>query len=46
MKKSKFVFLALIGLVVLSSCGLFHKGCGCPTFGKVNHAVPAKPAAA
>ncbi|WP_290306214.1 hypothetical protein [Mucilaginibacter flavus] len=34
MKKSKFLILA--GAVILlsfSSCGIFHKGCGCPTFG-------------
>jgi len=46
MKKNKFVFLALIGLLALSSCGIFHKGCGCPTFGKVNHIAPAKPVGA
>jgi hypothetical protein len=46
MKKNKLIFLALVGLVALSSCGIFHKGCGCPTFGKINHAVPAKTATA
>lgn len=46
MKKNKLTILALIGLLALSSCGIFHKGCGCPTFGKVNHTAPARPAIA
>ncbi len=35
MIKSKFVLLGLLGMLALSSCGIFHKGCGCPTFGKL-----------
>jgi hypothetical protein len=46
MKKNKFIFLALFGLLAFSSCGIFHKGCGCPTFGSVNINAPAKPAGA
>lgn len=35
MLKSRFVFLMLLGaMLTFSSCGIFHKGCGCPTFGK------------
>jgi hypothetical protein len=36
MKKNKLVILlgALL-LTVASSCGIFHKGCGCPHFGKI-----------
>jgi hypothetical protein len=31
MKKSKLVFFMMAMLAAgLSSCGLFHKGCGCP----------------
>ncbi len=34
MLKNKFVIIVLAGLVLgLSSCGIFHKGCGCPKFG-------------
>jgi hypothetical protein len=42
MMKNKFILLALLGLLVLSSCGIFHKSCGCPTFGKVKYAAPHK----
>ena len=42
MIKNKFLLLGLLGLLVLSSCGIFHKGCGCPTFGKVKNAIPHK----
>jgi hypothetical protein len=35
MLKNKFVIIGLLGLISLSSCGIFHKGCGCPHFGKV-----------
>jgi len=36
MLKNKFAVIILLGLVVsISSCGIFHKGCGCPTFGRV-----------
>jgi hypothetical protein len=35
MLKNKWVFLVLLFLAIsLSSCGIFHKGCGCPEFGK------------
>ncbi len=33
MLKNKFVLLGLLAILSLSSCGIFHKGCGCPTFG-------------
>ncbi|MEO6850222.1 MAG: hypothetical protein ABI203_10715 [Mucilaginibacter sp.] len=33
MKKIKYILL-LIGIVNLTSCGLFKKSCGCPHFGK------------
>jgi hypothetical protein len=32
MKKSRFILLGLIGLLTLSSCGIFKKGCDCPVF--------------
>ncbi|MES2111186.1 MAG: hypothetical protein V4577_20700 [Bacteroidota bacterium] len=32
MKKSRFALLAFIGIVALSSCGIFKKGCDCPVF--------------
>jgi len=32
MKKSKLALLAFIGIVALSSCGIFKKGCDCPVF--------------
>jgi len=36
MKKSKLIIIgAAILLTGTSSCGIFKKGCGCPTFGKV-----------
>ncbi|MDB4921639.1 hypothetical protein [Mucilaginibacter sp.] len=43
MKKNKFILLGLLGLLALSSCGIFHKSCGCPTFGNIDqHAAPHK----
>jgi len=42
MIKSKFILLGLLGMLALSSCGIFHKSCGCPTFGKVKYAAPYK----
>jgi hypothetical protein len=37
MLKNKFVIIVLAGLILgLSSCGIFHKGCGCPKFGKLD----------
>ena len=42
MKKGKFILLGLLGMIALSSCGIFHKGCGCPTFGKVKYYIPSK----
>jgi hypothetical protein len=35
MLKNKFVIILLLGVVSLSSCGIFHKGCNCPKFGEV-----------
>jgi len=36
MKKSKLIIIGAAILVTgFSSCGIFKKGCGCPTFGKV-----------
>lgn len=40
MKKSRLSLLALIGMVALSSCGIFKKGCDCPVF-KAYKQVPA-----
>jgi hypothetical protein len=35
MKKNKvLVVIVLLTVTSLSSCGIFHKGCGCPTFGE------------
>jgi len=33
MLKNKFIIIGAIVLVLFSSCGIFHKGCGCPHFG-------------
>jgi hypothetical protein len=33
MLKHKLLFFGLLGLLALSSCSIFHKGCGCPKFG-------------
>ncbi len=33
MKKAKLIIIAAAILGSLSSCGIFKKGCGCPTFG-------------
>jgi hypothetical protein len=39
MKKNKVLFIGiLLGLFGLSSCGIFHKGCGCPHFGSLKKA--------
>jgi hypothetical protein len=36
MKKNKlFILAGVVVLLSFSSCGIFHKGCGCPTFGAV-----------
>jgi len=36
MQKSKWMLLGLLGLMIsFSSCGIFHKSCNCPHFGKV-----------
>jgi len=35
MLKNKFIYLVLLAVMGLSSCGIFHKGCGCPEFGKI-----------
>ncbi len=45
MIKAKFMVLTLAGMLALSSCGIFGKGCGCPKFGKVNHTGPENIAA-
>jgi len=34
--KNKLLLIGLLGLMALSSCGIFHKSCNCPHFGKVN----------
>jgi len=36
-KNSLYLFTALLVVVSFSSCGIFSKGCGCPTFGKIKH---------
>jgi len=38
MLKNKFVIIGLVGLLALSSCGIFHKDCGCPHFGAIKTA--------
>jgi len=35
MLKNKVLLSGLILLISISSCGIFHKDCGCPHFGKV-----------
>lgn len=35
MKKNKLIIIGVALLLSCSSCGIFKKGCGCPTFGKV-----------
>ncbi|ASU36468.1 hypothetical protein [Mucilaginibacter xinganensis] len=42
MKKSKIILLVILGMFILSSCGIFHKGCGCPTFGHVKSPILRK----
>jgi hypothetical protein len=39
MLRNKFAVIALFVLVSLSSCGIFHKGCGCPKFGVIKNDV-------
>jgi len=34
MLKNKWILMALLIVSTFSSCGIFHKGCGCPKFGK------------
>ncbi len=42
MLKNKVVLLILGGVMIsLSSCGIFHKGCGCPHFGSVKTQIKA-----
>jgi len=38
MKKNKLIIIGTALLLSCSSCGIFKKGCGCPTFGKVKSA--------
>jgi hypothetical protein len=39
MKKNKLIILlGVLLLTAASSCGIFHKGCGCPHFGKIKSA--------
>ena len=40
MLKSKLIIAAVALVMGLSSCGIFHKSCNCPHFGKVT--TPAK----
>jgi len=35
MLRNRLIVLGLLGMLTLSSCGIFHKGCGCPKFGKI-----------
>jgi len=37
--KKKLLLIGLVGLMALSSCGIFHKGCGCPHFGAIKQEV-------
>jgi len=39
MKNRILILIGLVLIVSFSSCGIFGKGCGCPTFGYVDHAV-------
>lgn len=39
MKRKKVILIGLLALVSLSSCGIFHKGCGCPHFGAIKKDV-------
>lgn len=36
MLKNKLIVAGLLALLTFSSCGIFHKSCNCPKFGKVN----------
>ena len=38
MVKNKFLLIGLLGLLLLSSCGVFHKSCNCPHFGAIKAA--------
>ncbi|WP_262511264.1 hypothetical protein [Mucilaginibacter terrenus] len=33
MKTAKIILLGILATVVVSSCGIFKKDCGCPHFG-------------
>jgi len=33
--KNKLLLIGVIALLALSSCGIFHKSCNCPHFGRV-----------
>jgi hypothetical protein len=40
MLRNKIIKIGLAVLIItLSSCGIFHKGCNCPKFGKVKKDV-------
>jgi hypothetical protein len=43
MLKNKYILLGAFLLLGLSSCGIFHKGCGCPTFGYLNASPKSSP---
>jgi hypothetical protein len=34
--KNKLLLIGLMVSLLLSSCGIFHKGCGCPHFGVIS----------
>lgn len=40
MKKIKTIVILLAASIAVSSCGLFHKSCNCPHFGKVKGYSP------
>jgi len=40
-KNTLFLFAVVLAITSFSSCGIFSKGCGCPTFGKIkSHSSP------
>jgi len=41
MLRNKFIIVGVLALISLSSCGIFHKDCGCPHFG-MNKTAPAR----
>ncbi len=41
MLKNKFILLGLAAMLALSSCGIFHKDCGCPKFGMIKQSTAA-----